>query len=232
MLKRLAIIPARKGSQRIENKNIYNFHGKPIIWYPLNSAKKSKLFDTIHVSSNCDKILNLTKKLGFPIHFKRPDMLANSHVGLLEVLNYVLNEFEKKNKFFDVVSLIYPCSPLIDYKDLKKANKLFEKNKKKNPVISIASYPAPPEWSLEKRGKFICSVNPDKVGIRSQDLKRKYFDTADFVFYSSNHVKKFVKLKKIDFSKFIGYEIDKHRAIDIDELEDINFAKKLYLLQN
>jgi len=41
-----------------------------------------------------------------------------------------------------------------------------------------------------------------------------------------------VKLKKIDFSKYIGYEIDKHRAIDIDELEDINFAKKLYLLQN
>ena len=35
-LNRLAIIPARGGSKRIKNKNLVDFHGKPIIDYTQN----------------------------------------------------------------------------------------------------------------------------------------------------------------------------------------------------
>ena len=38
----VCIIPARGGSKRIKNKNILNFFGKPIIYYSINEAKKSK----------------------------------------------------------------------------------------------------------------------------------------------------------------------------------------------
>ena len=31
----LCIIPARKGSKRIKNKNIVNFFGKPLIYYSI-----------------------------------------------------------------------------------------------------------------------------------------------------------------------------------------------------
>ena len=41
MVKRLAVIPARGGSKRIINKNLYSFYGKPMIYYPLKTAKKS-----------------------------------------------------------------------------------------------------------------------------------------------------------------------------------------------
>ena len=40
--KRLIIIPARGGS-KIKDKNIKKFNGKPIIYYSIDSAKKSKL---------------------------------------------------------------------------------------------------------------------------------------------------------------------------------------------
>ena len=39
-LNRLAIIPARSGSQRIKKKNIKLFYGKPIIFYPILKLKK------------------------------------------------------------------------------------------------------------------------------------------------------------------------------------------------
>ena len=65
MVKRLAIIPARGGSKRIINKNIYNFYGKPIIYYPLRELKKSNLFESIHVSTDSDKIVKVVEKLGF-----------------------------------------------------------------------------------------------------------------------------------------------------------------------
>ena len=55
-LNRLAIIPARGGSKRIRNKNLIDFDGKPIIKYTIDNANKSKLFDTIHVSTESQKI--------------------------------------------------------------------------------------------------------------------------------------------------------------------------------
>ena len=55
-MKRLLIIPARLGSRRIKDKNIKLFYGKPIIYYSINIAKKSKLFNTTHVSAESPKI--------------------------------------------------------------------------------------------------------------------------------------------------------------------------------
>ena len=55
-IKRLAIIPARRGSKRIPNKNIRKFCGRPIIHYVLEIINESKLFDTVHVSTDCDQI--------------------------------------------------------------------------------------------------------------------------------------------------------------------------------
>ena len=41
-------------------------------------------------------------------------------------------------------------------------------------------------------------------------------------------------MKKIDYlkSKFIGFELDRHRAADIDEQRDVKFAKKLYSVKS
>ena len=52
----IAIIPARKNSKRIKNKNIKFFFGKPVISYAIKCAEKSKLFDRIIVSTDSKKI--------------------------------------------------------------------------------------------------------------------------------------------------------------------------------
>ena len=61
-LKRLLIIPARGGSKRIKNKNIKKFKKKPIIYYTINSAVKSKLFNKIHVSTESNLIKKIVEK--------------------------------------------------------------------------------------------------------------------------------------------------------------------------
>jgi len=75
MKKRLLVVPARKGSKRIKNKNVLNFYGKPIIEYGLDIAYKSKLFTTIHISTNDPKInskYNLNKKNNFLRQLRLP----------------------------------------------------------------------------------------------------------------------------------------------------------------
>lgn len=51
----LAIIPARKNSKRLKNKNLLLFNKKPLIHWTIKSALKSKKIDTIVVSSDSKK---------------------------------------------------------------------------------------------------------------------------------------------------------------------------------
>ena len=60
----ICIIPARSGSKRIKNKNILNFFGIPFLGRTIITAKKSKIFDKIIVSSDSKKILEIGKKYG------------------------------------------------------------------------------------------------------------------------------------------------------------------------
>ena len=48
----IAIIPARKGSKRIKNKNIVLLNGKPMIYWTILAARKSKIFKKIYVDTD------------------------------------------------------------------------------------------------------------------------------------------------------------------------------------
>ena len=72
MKKLIALIPARKGSERVKDKNIQLINGKPLIFYSIRSAQKSKLFDRIIVSTDSKKYAKIAKKIGAEVPFIRP----------------------------------------------------------------------------------------------------------------------------------------------------------------
>ena len=84
--KRVLIIPARKGSKRIKNKNLKLFCKKPLIYYPIRAVKESNLFKKIHISSDSSRILNFCNKLGIKTDFRRPKYLADDKTALSKVL--------------------------------------------------------------------------------------------------------------------------------------------------
>ena len=75
-LKLIALIPARSGSQRIKNKNIYNLNNKPLIAYSIKSALKSKIFDRIIVSTDSLKYAKIAKRYGADV-LLRPKSFQN-----------------------------------------------------------------------------------------------------------------------------------------------------------
>ena len=76
-LKRLLIIPARGGSKRIKNKNIKKFKSKPIIFYTIDNAIKSKLFNKIHISTDSYLIKKIVKKKKKQIEFIQKKKITN-----------------------------------------------------------------------------------------------------------------------------------------------------------
>ena len=57
----ICIIPARSGSKGIKNKNIKIIGGKPLIYWTINAAIKSKFFSKVIVSTDSPQIKRLVK---------------------------------------------------------------------------------------------------------------------------------------------------------------------------
>ena len=58
----IAIIPARGGSKGIPKKNIVNLGGRPLIYYTIETVKKSKFVDKFLVSTDDEEIREISKK--------------------------------------------------------------------------------------------------------------------------------------------------------------------------
>ena len=57
------IVLARKNSKGIKNKNRINLNGKPLIQHTIDHLKKVKLIDDIVISTDDNKIANISKKI-------------------------------------------------------------------------------------------------------------------------------------------------------------------------
>ena len=62
MINKICLICCRGGSKSIKNKNIKNFNGKPLLYWTLEEAIKSKIFNKIILSTDSVKIKNKAKK--------------------------------------------------------------------------------------------------------------------------------------------------------------------------
>ena len=86
----IAIIPARRKSIRIKNKNIKVFMGKPIIYWSIKAAFQTKRFDKVIVSTEDKKISKIAKNCGAEIPFYRPRHLADGKTEIIDVVKHNL----------------------------------------------------------------------------------------------------------------------------------------------
>ena len=212
---------ARAGSKRLKNKNFKLIDGKPMINYTLNNLIKSKLFDTIHVSSDIN-VKNKIVKYKKIDHFLRPKNLADDKTIINDVVKWIINEYEKKGKFFNTVCIAYATSPLVEPNDFLKACKIFEKSNLKNPLLSVCELkPSIDEAMQLNRGNLV-PLYSKKFFSDSKKHKKYFYDAASFMFAKKNH---FFKKKKYSYIK---YEIDRYKGIDINDKNDFEFLKKIF----
>ena len=223
---KIAIIPARGGSKRIINKNVKKFCGKPIIAYSIETAKKSKLFDRIIISTDNKKIAKIAKQYGGEVPFIRPKSLSGDYTGTAEVIAHAVNLIkEKYNTNIKVVCCIYATAPFIQVKDLHKAWKLF-KSGKWNFVFAATSYSYPVFRSFQKKENGgLKSLYPNHSKKRSQDLNIVLHDAGQFYWAAPNI---WIK-KKLNFNhRSTVVELPNWRVQDIDTMEDWKRAELKY----
>ena len=176
----IALIPARGGSKGIKKKNIKLLNGKPLIYYTIMAAKKSKLIDRIIVSTDDKRIKSVAIKYGAEVPFIRPKKLSQDHILDYPVILHAikklkLNSNKQKN---DILVFLRPTMPLRSYKDIDAGIKEILAKKNVKCIRSIRESSYPPFWikRLDKNKYLKPLVNKTvfKKAIRRQDLPKTY----------------------------------------------------------
>ena len=109
----LAIIPARGNSKVIIKKNIVKILGKPLIYYTIKEAKKSKFITDLVLSTDSKEIKKIAEKFGATVPFLRPRNLSTDFIPSLPVIKHATNFMEKaKGLKYDYILMLQPTSPL------------------------------------------------------------------------------------------------------------------------
>jgi pseudaminic acid cytidylyltransferase len=215
-MENIAIIPARGGSQRIPQKNIKDFFGKPIIAYSIEMALASNLFDEVMVSTDCPQITSIAEKFGASIPFQRSEINSNNYATLTDVILEVLQNYTEQGKHFDNLCCILPTAPLITKARLAEAYTIFNDNSLSS-IVPVVKFAYPIQRALKNDNGLLQLREPKYINTRSQDLEPFYHDSGQFYWIKTKDI---LKEKSIFTSKTGYIELHESEAQDVDTLMD------------
>ena len=229
----LALIPARKGSKSIKNKNLISMLGKPLIYWSINLALNSKYITRTIVSTNSTKIQNISKYYGAESPFLRPEEISQDESLDIETFTHALNWLsENENYTPDLVVHLRPTGPARRVSEVDKAIRLMNKAEDADALrsVSVAKQTPYKMWFI---GKDYLNpvINNDKEyhSTPRQKLPK--------VFWQNGYVdiirpKTILKKKSMVGKCCLGFEI-KEDVLDIDYPEDIEIvSNKLKEIQD
>ena len=212
----VAIIPVRKNSKRIKNKNFINFYkGKSLLEIKIEQLKKIKKIDKIVISSDSSKAEKIANK--YKVFFQKRDKnFASSNCSGSDFFHHLALSI--KGNY-----LMYcPCtSPIITPQTYKNFFKKFSLLKKNFDSLNTASILKTFIW----KGKKSLNYNSLKAP-NSQDLPNNFFELTFGINIISR--KNMIKFKNIVGRKPKFMVLNKLESTDIDEKIDFKTAQMLY----
>lgn len=221
---KIAVIPARGGSKRVPRKNIKDFCGRPMIYWSINVAQESKLFDHIIVSTDDEEIAEIARKCGAETPFMRPQELADDLTPTVPVVAHAIESCIDLGWIADYACCIYPCAPFLQVGDLLVALELAH-FRKADFVYPVAEYAHPIQRAMRQLpGGGMQFLYPQFELTRTQDLEKSYHDAGQFYWGKASA---WLANKKMHTAG-LGMPIPNWRVVDVDTEDDWIRAEMMF----
>ena len=222
----LAIITARSGSKGLVDKNIKHLNGMPLMAYSILAAKKAELFTEVMVSTDSEAYAMVAKEYGASVPFLRTGKNSSDSAGSWEVVKEVLYKYRQQGRMFDTVCLLQPTSPLRTAEDIISGYRELAM-KQADAITAVCEVEHSPVWMMEL---------PDDLSLRkfrerNKDVPRQQLNT----FYRLNGALYIRKISytdtriEIESNKEYAYIMNQKRSIDIDTIDDFEYAEYLMI---
>jgi len=209
-----AVIPVRKGSRRLKNKNISKFGDSNLLEYKVKQLLKVSLITNIVVSSDCDFMLSIADMCGVKKHKRAAEYCDEKTKTFSEVVRHICEEVEGDHIIWATCT-----SPLVEPADYFDAINEYE-IAKNNGFDSLMSVEELKRYLWTADGPLNYELGSGHVP--SQELPSLYRVT-DGVLIAP-------RIKMIEWGYFHGvnpykYLMDKRSSIDIDDELDLECAR-------
>lgn len=225
----LVIIPARGGSKSIPRKNIKSLGGHPLIAYSIAAGMQSEYVDRVIVSTDDEDIAEIAEKWGAEVPFIRPAKLAEDHVTDLPVFEHAIGWLEENENYHaDIVVQLRPTSPFRPIGSIDEAIKLLLRSKNADSVRGVTPSGQNPfkMWRVvENRMVPLLHFDCDEpYNLPRQKLPETYWQTGHIEVIKYETI---MQKHSMTGDHIIPYIIDSRYAIDLDNLQQWEFAEYL-----
>ena len=207
----LAIIPARGGSKGIPKKNIRLMNGKPLIYYAIDKALKSKLISDVFVSTDNDEIAEIAASYGAKIIMRNKNISSDTVTLDPVIYDATVKAETEMGISYDYVVTMQPTSPLLSLNVLDKGLFYCIKNGY-DTVISCVNKPHL-SWKKSTNGEIVPLYDERK---NRQELPPQYFETGAFLITKRECMTEISRIGE----KVSVFEMPEEESIDIDTKDD------------
>jgi len=210
-----ALIAARSGSQRVQNKNIRPFAGSTLLEVKIKQLQRISNIDEVVVNSNDDDILFIANNCGAKT-VRRDSYYASNTVSMSDVYQNMA-----ENMDCDVIVYANCTNPLIHDKTIYECVEFYKNHCLKYDSVNTAH--------LVKEFLFKDNL-PINYDLRHQPRSQDLPDIAALNF-AVNILSKttMVECKNVVGHKPYIYNIDEVEATDIDNPIDFEFSEFVFL---
>lgn len=225
--KLLIIVPARKSSKEVKNKNLIKINNKPLIYYSIKAAKFVKeTSKIIFCSTDSKKIKNAALNFGAEVPFLRPKNISSNLSRDIEFVNHALKKYSEANIIFKYGLILRPTSPIRKKISLNSAYNRFKKYKFAHSMRAVTPSLSNPykTWIFNKKVlKPVANLKlKEFYNAPRQILPRTFWQVGNFDFFRIDYK---INLRSISGNKIIPYIVYGNEIIDVDKLDDVKKAE-------
>jgi CMP-N-acetylneuraminic acid synthetase len=213
-----ALLPMKKNSERIKDKNLKLLDGRPLFFYIADTLKKSNIFKNLIVNTDSNRIKEEVKKRynNWAVVIDRDINICGDFVSMNKIIASDLGVVDEEH-FLQTHS----TNPLLTVKTIKSAIKIYFENL--DTYDSLYSVNKIQARLFDKRFRPLNHKKNDLI--RTQDLDPIYEENSNIYIFSKAS---FVKSNKnrIGENPYL-FSIDKNESIDIDNKDDFILAEAL-----
>ncbi len=212
----VALVPMKGHSERVKNKNMRDFNGKPLLWHILKNLRECSLISEVYVDTDSDLIAATVRHYFSDVRIiKRPQELCGDFVSMNDIISYDIERIDA-----DFFLQTHSTNPLLSVETVCGACEEFMK--KINEYDSLFSVNRLQTRLYDKDGRAI-NHDPKKL-IRTQDLEPIYEENSNIYIFSKQSFKN--SGARIGLRPML-FEMSPLEAMDIDEETDFILAEQL-----
>lgn len=221
-MKVIALLPMKGHSERIPDKNMKLFAGKPLYHAIMQELSNSNYIEKIAINTDSERIANdVQANFDFAEIIFRPKEIQGDYVSMNKIITHDLGQLDNEH-FLQTHS----TNPLLTVNTVDKAiEEYFNRIKRNDALFSVNQLQSRLYW---QDGRAI-NHSPKEL-LRTQDLPPIFEENSNLYVFSKS------SFRNADNNR-IGLKpqmfiINKLEAIDIDKPEDWEIAEYFYNKRN